>query len=113
MDPMPSPPSRDAAGLPIGRAAAMLGTTVKALRTYHARGLVAEPERDASGYRRYDPATLVRLARVRRLRGLGLSLEAIGPLLRGGDGGAALRAELRRLDAELAEEARRLRRAGR
>jgi hypothetical protein len=32
---------------------------------------------------------------VRRLRGLGLSLEAIGPLPAGGDGGRALREELR------------------
>jgi len=95
-------------GVPIGRAAALLGTTPKAIRTYHARGLVPEPERDPSGYRRYDSATLVRLARVRRLRGLGLSLDAIGPLLRGGDGGRALRDELRRLDGVLAEEERRL-----
>jgi DNA-binding transcriptional MerR regulator len=69
---------------------------------------VPEPARDESGYRRYDPATLVRLARVRRLRGLGLSLDAIAPLLGGGDGGTALRAELRRLDADLEEEVRRL-----
>jgi DNA-binding transcriptional MerR regulator len=70
---------------------------------------VPEPDRDGSGYRRYDAATLVRLARVRRLRELGLSLAEIEPLLRGGDGGAALRDQLRELDAELAEQARRLR----
>ncbi len=105
----PSPPLPEASGVPIGKAAALLGTTPKAIRTYHARGLVPEPARDPSGYRRYDPATLVRLARVRRLRGLGLSLDAIGPLLRGGDGGTALREELRRLDDALAEEQDRLR----
>lgn len=99
----------DEPGVPIGKAAALLGTTPKAIRTYHARGLVPEPARDASGYRRYDPASLVRLARVRRLRGLGLSLEAIAPLLRGDDGGRALREELRRLDATLAEDERQLR----
>ena len=101
-------PLHPAPGIPIGKAAALLGLTPKAIRTYHARGLVPEPARDASGYRRYDGATLVRLARVRRLRGLGLSLEAIGPLLGGGDGGRALREELRRLDARLEEEGRRL-----
>lgn len=101
-------PPHEAPGIPIGKAAALLGTTPKAIRTYHARGLVPEPARDPSGYRRYDGATLVRLARVRRLRELGLSLEAIGPLLAGGDGGRALREELRRLDAELEEERRRL-----
>jgi len=104
----PVPPLHQAPGVPIGKAARLLGTTPKAIRTYHARGLVAEPARDPSGYRRYDAATLVRLARVRRLRGLGLSLDAIGPLLRGGDGGRALREELRRLDDALAEEERRL-----
>ncbi len=105
----PAPTTQQAPRVPIGRAAALLGTTPKAIRTYHARGLVPEPERDPSGYRRYDAATLVRLARVRRLRALGLSLDAIGPLLRGGDGGRALREELRRLDLELEEEVRRLR----
>jgi len=99
---------RPGPGVPIGRAAAILGTTAKAIRTYHARGLVAEPPRDSSGYRRYDSATLVRLARVRRLRGVGLSIDAIAPLLVAGDGGAALRAELRRLDADLEIEVRRL-----
>ena len=87
----------------------MLGTTVKAIRTYHARGLVPEPPRDESGYRRYDAVTLVRLARVRRLRDLGLPLSGMEPLLAGGDGGAALRVRLQVLDDELAAEARRLR----
>jgi len=105
----PTSPLADLRGVPIGKAATLLGTTPKAIRTYHARGLVPEPERDASGYRRYDSATLVRLARVRRLRDLGLSLEAIRPLLHGGDGGRALREELRRLDGALAEEEARLR----
>ena len=103
------PASDDPAGLPISRAAAMLGLTTKAIRTYHARGLVPEPPRDDSGYRRYDPATLVRLARVRRLRQLGLPLSDIEPLLSGGDGGAALRGKLRGLELELGAEIDRLR----
>lgn len=86
----------------------MLGLTTKAIRTYHARGLVPEPPRDESGYRRYDPATLVRLARVRRLREIGLGLSEIAPLLRGGDGGAGLREKLRGLEAHLADEIDRL-----
>ncbi len=101
--------SPDPRGLPISRAAALLGTTTKAIRTYHERGLVPEPERDESGYRRYDPETLVLLARVRRLRDLGLPLAEIRPLLQGGDGGAALRERLRALDTELAEQARQVR----
>lgn len=108
MTPIPRPDGGPA-GLPIGRAATLLGTTVKAIRTYHARGLVPEPPRDESGYRRYDAATLVRLARVRRLRALGLPLSGMEPLLAGGDGGAALRTRLQALDSELAGDARRLR----
>jgi DNA-binding transcriptional MerR regulator len=106
-DSLPVPDA--AAGLSISRASAMLGLTAKAIRTYHARGLVPEPPRDDSGYRRYDPATLVRLARVRRLRELGLPLNDIAPLLTGGDGGAALREKLRALEKELVAEAARLR----
>ena len=37
----------------IGQLAAYAGVTIKAIRHYHERGLLAEPPRDASGYRRY------------------------------------------------------------
>ena len=40
-------------GLAIGQAAAFAGVTVKTVRHYHRLGLVKEPERDSSGYRRY------------------------------------------------------------
>src|SRR5262249_57602068 len=46
----------------IGQLASYAGVTVKAVRVYHARGLLPEPPRDASGYRRYtaeDPISLV------------------------------------------------------
>lgn len=36
----------------IGQLAAYAGVTIKAVRHYHQRGLLAEPPRDASGYRR-------------------------------------------------------------
>jgi DNA-binding transcriptional MerR regulator len=88
----------------IGEAAELLGVSVKAIRVYHARGLLPEPERDASGYRRYGPAELVVLARIARLRAIGLPLREIAPLVRAADGGAALRDRLRELDAELAGE---------
>ncbi len=40
-------------GLTIGQLAEYAGVTVKAVRHYHRRGLLPEPPRDASGYRRY------------------------------------------------------------
>lgn len=71
-------------GVTIGRAAAFAGVTVKTVRHYHRLGLVGEPERDTSGYRRYGPADLLRLVRVRTLAGAGVPLAEIGPLLDAG-----------------------------
>jgi DNA-binding transcriptional MerR regulator len=97
-------PAAGTPGLRIGEAAQLLQITPKAIRVYHEHGLLAEPDRDASGYRRYDARTLVVLGRITRLRSAGLSLRAIKPLLAADDGGAALRAALRVLDEALADE---------
>lgn len=58
-------------GLTIGQAAAFVGVTIKTVRHYHRLGLVAEPQRDGSGYRRYGSADLLRLVQVRTLAGAG------------------------------------------
>ena len=64
--------------LTIGQLAACAGVTVRAVRHYHAKGLLPEPERDASGYRSYDAAAVV---------GALLSVTAIfGEELAGDDG---------------------------
>ncbi|WP_327256484.1 MerR family transcriptional regulator [Streptomyces sp. NBC_01244] len=68
-------------GLTIGQAAAFVGVTIKTVRHYHRLGLVAEPERDGSGYRRYVSADLLRLVQVRTLAGAGVPLAEIGELL--------------------------------
>ncbi len=70
-----------AAGRTIGQAAAFVGVTVKTVRHYHRLGLVAEPERDHSGYRRYGSADLLRLVQVRTLAAAGVPLAEIGELL--------------------------------
>ncbi|MGW6567871.1 MerR family transcriptional regulator [Streptomyces sp. NPDC054975] len=70
-----------AEGLTIGQAAAFVGITVKTVRHYHRLGLVAEPGRDSSGYRRYGSADLLRLVQVRALAGAGVPLAEIGELL--------------------------------
>ncbi|MEU0571605.1 MerR family transcriptional regulator [Nonomuraea sp. NPDC005983] len=74
-------------GVTIGQAAAFVGVTVKTVRHYHKLGLVEEPERDSSGYRRYGSAELLRLVQVRTLAAAGVPLAEIGPLL---DADAAL-----------------------
>jgi DNA-binding transcriptional MerR regulator len=92
--------------LTIGEIARLAGTSVRAVRHYHAIGLLPEPERDRSGYRRYRTADLVRLLRVRRLRELGLALDRIAALLAGPE--TELHEELDALDAELAAQAERI-----
>ncbi|MFF2747369.1 MerR family transcriptional regulator [Kitasatospora sp. NPDC058048] len=92
-------------GVTIGQAAAYVGVTVKTVRHYHRQGLVDEPQRDASGYRRYGSGELLRLVQVRTLAAAGVPLAEIGPLL-GADGErftAALADVERRLDERIAE----------
>ncbi|WP_405164426.1 MerR family transcriptional regulator [Nocardia sp. NBC_01499] len=68
-------------GFTIDRAAAFAGVSVAMLRHYHRRGLVAEPECDSYGSRRYRRAELLRLVQVRTLAGAGVPLTEIGDLL--------------------------------
>ncbi|MET0418842.1 MAG: MerR family transcriptional regulator [Actinoplanes sp.] len=65
----------------IGQAAAFVGVTVKTARHYHKLGLVKEPERDSSGYRRYGSADLLRLVQVRTLAAAGVPLAEVGAML--------------------------------
>ncbi|QIS02957.1 MerR family DNA-binding transcriptional regulator [Nocardia brasiliensis] len=64
--------------LTIGQLAATAGVTV---RHYHQIGLLPEPERDASGYRRYRPQAAVDLIRIRTLAAAGVPLARIDALL--------------------------------
>ncbi len=66
-------------------AARRLGVTVKALRLYEARGLV-RPHRTANGWRAYGPEAIGRLHQVLALKRLGLPLQRIADLLKGGVG---------------------------
>lgn len=64
-------------------AAKRLGVSVKALRLYEQRGLVA-PGRTAAGWRAYGPDEMARAAEIVALRALGLSLAQVARVL-GGD----------------------------
>ncbi|MFJ4685524.1 MerR family transcriptional regulator [Streptomyces sp. NPDC088789] len=68
--------------LTIGELASYAGVTVRAVRHYHAKGLLPEPARDHSGYRRYDAAAVVELIRIRTLAGAGVPLARVRELLR-------------------------------
>jgi DNA-binding transcriptional MerR regulator len=68
--------------LTIGQVAGYVGVTTRAIRHYHQRGLLAEPERDSSGYRRYDGSAVVDLIKIKTLAEAGVPLARIKDLLR-------------------------------
>lgn len=98
----------------IGQLARYAGVSVRTVRVYHAKGLLAEPGRDASGYRRYTAQHAIDLIKVRTLAQAGVPLARVRDLvsapqdeLRGalGEVDAALTARIR----GLAETQQRLR----
>lgn len=94
--------------LTIGQLAAYAAVTVRAVRHYHAKGLLSEPARDRSGYRRYDAAAVVELIRIRTLADAGVPLSRVRQLLAADEAEfAAAIAEIdRRLRAEIRERQR-------
>jgi DNA-binding transcriptional MerR regulator len=71
--------------LTISQLASYAGVTVRAVRHYHAKGLLPEPERDRSGYRRYDAHAVVELIRIRTLADAGVPLARVRELLGAGE----------------------------
>jgi DNA-binding transcriptional MerR regulator len=65
----------------IGQLAAYAGVTIKAIRHYHRRGLLAEPPRDSSGYRRYRAEHAIDLVKIKTLAEAGVPLARIKELL--------------------------------
>lgn len=92
--------------LTIGQLAAYAGVTVRAVRHYHQIGLLPEPERDASGYRRYGATAVVSLIKIRTLANAGVPLSQIGQML---EADASTFAEsIQRIDSHLRDEIERL-----
>jgi DNA-binding transcriptional MerR regulator len=92
----------------ISQLAAYAGVTVRAVRHYHKIGLLPEPPRNASGYRTYEAAAVVRLVRISTLAGAGVPLARVHELLDASQDDFAdgvrqidddLQAEIRRLEA--------------
>ncbi len=65
----------------IGQLADYAGVTIKAVRHYHKRGLLAEPPRDSSGYRRYSAQHAIDLVKIKTLAEAGVPLARIKELL--------------------------------
>ena len=92
----------------IGQLAAYAGVTIKAVRHYHKRGLLEEPARDSSGYRRYTAQHAIELVKIRTLAEAGVPLARIKELFTAEpDQFGAAMAEI---DRNLQQRARELRR---
>lgn len=94
--------------LTISQLAAYAGVTVRAVRHYHAKGLLPEPDRDYSGYRRYDAVAVVELVKIRTLAEAGIPLSRVKELLAADEEefAAAVDDVDRRLRAEIRERQR-------
>jgi DNA-binding transcriptional MerR regulator len=68
----------------IGQLAAYAGVTIKAVRHYHQRGLLEEPPRDSSGYRRYGARDAIDLLKIKTLASAGVPLARVKDLLAAG-----------------------------
>jgi DNA-binding transcriptional MerR regulator len=90
----------------IGRLAAYAGVTIKAVRHYHRRGLLQEPPRDSSGYRRYSAEHAIELVKIKTLAEAGVPLARIKELLTADPGRFA--AAIAAIDRDLQERAEEL-----
>jgi len=71
----------------IGQLARYAGVSTKTIRVYHDKGLLAEPGRDASGYRRYTAEDAIDLIKIRMLAKAGVPLARIRALTTASDEG--------------------------
>ncbi|MGH3875962.1 MAG: MerR family DNA-binding transcriptional regulator [Actinophytocola sp.] len=92
--------------LTIGQLAAYAGVTVRAVRHYHQIGLLPEPSRDASGYRRYGAMAVVSLVKIRTLANAGVPLSEIGHMLEADE--STFAEAVQRIDDHLRDEIERL-----
>src|SRR5262245_9934611 len=75
-------PRRPGMAQTIGQVAKATGIATRTIRFYEAAGVLPEPGRTPSGYRKYTPEEVSRLLFVRRARVLGLSLPHLKALVR-------------------------------
>ncbi|MFD3969800.1 MerR family transcriptional regulator [Streptomyces cyaneofuscatus] len=64
----------------IGQLARYVRVSTKTIRVYHDKGLLPEPDRDASGYRRYGADDAIHLVKIRTLAEAGVPLARIREL---------------------------------
>ncbi|MGG2462742.1 MerR family transcriptional regulator [Streptomyces sp. RGM 3693] len=91
----------------IGQLARYVGVSTKTIRVYHDKGLLPEPNRDASGYRRYGANDAIDLIKIRTLAEAGVPLARIRDLRSATD--EEFQQALREIDGELTTRIRGLR----
>jgi DNA-binding transcriptional MerR regulator len=91
----------------IGQLARYVGVSTKTIRVYHDKGLLAEPDRDASGYRRYTAQDAINLIKIRTLAEAGVPLARIRALKAAPD--EAFQQALTEIGDDLTARIRRLR----
>jgi DNA-binding transcriptional MerR regulator len=96
--PLPAIPRR----VKIGYAAAFARTTPRAIRHYHAIGLLAEPERGSDDRRRYGYDDMIRLLWIRKMADAGIPL---GDIRAGFVGATGIERSLALLEESLAAKA--------
>ena len=91
----------------IGQLATYVGVSTKTIRVYHAKGLLPEPDRDRSGYRRYGADHAIELIKIRTLAEAGVPLARIRDLRTATD--EEFRLALHEIDTGLTARIRNLR----
>lgn len=91
----------------IGQLARYAGVTTKTIRVYHDKGVLPEPERDSSGYRRYNARDVATAIRARTLSQAGVPLADVRELFT--TSGADFAAALHQVDQSLSQQIRDLR----
>jgi DNA-binding transcriptional MerR regulator len=95
----------------IGQLARDAAVTIDTIRFYERRGVLPRPQRQPSGYRTYNDATVERIKLARALQGLGLTLDEVIDALHAHDRGDAtcgterwrLETVLERIDGKIAD----------
>jgi DNA-binding transcriptional MerR regulator len=95
--------------LTIGQLARYAGVTIKAVRHYHRRGLLPEPSRDPSGYRRYTAEHAIQLVKIKTLAEAGAPLAHVKELLTAG--ADQFSAAIAQIDRDLGRQAEKIRRS--
>ena len=63
--------------LSIGQLAKQVNVNIETIRYYERRGLIDQPVKPKTGYRRYDEAILDRILFIKKAQGLGFQLDEI------------------------------------